>query len=179
MIRQSRGKDGAHAEQLRALREAKVTRRTATPPKTPPVPPAKKETTTMKTPVNSKSSGPAKKKAGARRTAKASKRATTKSKGKTAASRKNARTAVSEATARPGVKPGSKGEIMLKMVLRPEGATEAAICKELGWQKCRVTLKRTCEKVGATLTSAGKGEYRVYRAEMPEGAPSIAPASPA
>lgn len=177
MIKQSRGKAGAREEQLRALREAKVTRRTATPPKTPPVPPAKPKETTMKKPTKTAARGRAARKADKAKKAKAP--ATAKPKGKTAASRTNARTAVSEAPARPGVKPGSKGEIMLNMVLRPEGATEAAICKVLDWKKCRVTLKRTCEKVGATLTSEGKGEERVYRATMPEGAPSIAPASPA
>lgn len=52
-----------------------------------------------------------------------------------------------------GLRPGSKQAIMLDLALRDEGATELAICKKLGWKKCRVTLKRVAEKVGAKLES--------------------------
>lgn len=73
-------------------------------------------------------------------------------------------TVAAHGTRPDGLRPGSKMATMLDMVLRPEGATEAQICKVIGWVKCRVTLKRTCEKVGATLTRDDDG---VYRAKMP------------
>ena len=58
--------------------------------------------------------------------------------------------------------------MMLDLALAPGGATEEAICKELGWKKCRVTLKRVCDKVGATLTQAKNGEgVTVWSATFP------------
>jgi len=66
-----------------------------------------------------------------------------------------------------GLRTGSKEALMLDMVLKPAGATEAAICKKLGWKKCRVTLGRVCDKVSATLTSEGTGAERVFKATMP------------
>jgi outer membrane biosynthesis protein TonB len=89
-----------------------------------------------------------------------------KAKGKTAAAPQSA--PVNGSAAMP--RAGSKNEIMLKMALRPEGATEQAICKKLGWQRCRVTLRRVCAKAGATLTSEGTGEERVYKAVLPAAA---------
>lgn len=51
-----------------------------------------------------------------------------------------------------GLREGSKQAIMLDMVLAKDGATEEAICKKLGgWKRCRVTLTRVCDKVGAEL----------------------------
>jgi hypothetical protein len=93
-----------------------------------------------------------------------------KAKGKTAAAPQNAPANGSAAMPRAG----SKNEIMLKMALRPEGATEQAICKKLGWQRCRVTLRRVCAKAGATLTSEGTGEDRVYKAVLPAAADEAA-----
>lgn len=62
-----------------------------------------------------------------------------------------------------GLREGSKQAIMLDLALRGEGATEAAMCKKLGWKKCRVTLKRVAEKVGAKLdakkNAAGETVY--------------------
>jgi hypothetical protein len=77
------------------------------------------------------------------------------------AAKENARTPVS---GRPdGLRDGSKQAAMLDLALRQEGATEAVICKALGWKKCRVTLKRVCEKVGAKLeakkNAAGETVY--------------------
>lgn len=66
-----------------------------------------------------------------------------------------------------GLRPGSKQAQMLDMVLAPTGATEAEICKALGWKKCRVTLKRVCEKVGAALVSTKNDGTTVFTATMP------------
>lgn len=78
-------------------------------------------------------------------------------------------TAPAHGTRPDGLRPGSKMATMLDMALRPEGATEAQICKALGWKKCRVTLKRTCEKVGATLNQSRPDPEGplVYKAVMP------------
>lgn len=63
------------------------------------------------------------------------------------------KTAPATAAERPdGLRVGSKMATMIDMALRPEGATEKAICKKLGWVKCRVTLTRTADRVGAKLT---------------------------
>lgn len=61
------------------------------------------------------------------------------------------------ASTRPdGLRQGSKQAVMLDMALAPGGATEEAICKKLGWKRCRVTLKRVCDKVGAKLSRDDK-----------------------
>ena len=79
---------------------------------------------------------------------------TAKKKTSTAKARTSVKPKTATTAARPdGLRPGSKQAIMLDMVLREEGATELAICKKLGWKKCRVTLKRVAEKVGAKLES--------------------------
>lgn len=75
------------------------------------------------------------------------------------------------ASLRPdGLRVGSKQSMMLDMALRKNGATEAEICEELGWRACLVTLRRTCEKVGASLTrEPGKdGAKSRYYAKMPK-----------
>ena len=77
---------------------------------------------------------------------------------------KKAKKSAPAGTRPDGLREGSKQAVMLDMALRPEGATEAAICKKLGWKKCRVTLKRTADRVGATLTKDDKG---VWKAVMP------------
>lgn len=82
--------------------------------------------------------------------------------GKPPAAVDNART---PAGARPdGLRAGSKQAVMLDMVLAPNGATEAEICKKLGWKKCRVTLKRVCEKVGVTLLTSKVDDKTVFTA---------------
>ncbi len=82
--------------------------------------------------------------------------------GNTPAAVDNART---PAGARPdGLRAGSKQAVMLDMVLAPNGATEAEICKKLGWKKCRVTLKRVCEKVGVTLLTSKVDDKTVFTA---------------
>lgn len=68
-----------------------------------------------------------------------------------------------------GLREGSMQAKMLDMVLASTGATEKEICEELGWKKCRTTLNRVAEKVGATLAKS-KEEGRdgtVYRATLP------------
>ncbi len=90
--------------------------------------------------------------------------AKTKPKAKTA-STANARTKVA------GRPDGLRQAQMLDLALRDEGATEKAICAALGWKKCRVTLKRVADKVGAKL----KGEKNVagatvWFATMPKAA---------
>ena len=71
--------------------------------------------------------------------------------------------------ARPdGLRTGSKQAIMLDLALASGGATEEAICKELGWKKCRVTLKRVADKVGAVLTQTKNAEGKtVWSAAYP------------
>lgn len=79
--------------------------------------------------------------------------------------------AAKRVSARPdGLREGSKQAIMLDMALRDSGATEADICKKLGWKKCRVTLRRVAEKVGAKIEAKKnvKGET-VYFATLPKG----------
>jgi len=70
-----------------------------------------------------------------------------------------------------GLREGSKQAIMIDMALRGEGATEKAICKKLGWKKCKSTLGRVAAKVGATLTSSKNvaGDV-VWFATMPKKA---------
>lgn len=72
-------------------------------------------------------------------------------------------------TGRPdGLRPGSKMATMIDMTLRPKGATEAAICEEIGWKKCRVTLKRTAEKAGYDLMHEKNAEGEtVWKASVP------------
>lgn len=66
-----------------------------------------------------------------------------------------------------GLRTGSKQAVMLDMVLSDTGATEAELCKALAWKKCRVTLKRVCEKVGASLKSDKvEGRGTAYFATM-------------
>lgn len=68
-----------------------------------------------------------------------------------------------------GLRENTKQAVMLDMALRDEGASEAAICKKLGWKKCRVTLKRVCEKVGAKLVSRKNVKNEtIFFATMPK-----------
>lgn len=171
-------KIGPREQALRAQREKAIEPKPAqrrpapAPAARPPAPeapaPDKPKETTVKTPVNSKPK-PAKKiekKAPAPAARKAAAAPKSKAKGKTAAAPQNAPANGSATMPRPG----SKNEIMLRMALQPDGATEKAICKKLGWQRCRVTLRRVCAKAGATLTSEGTGEDRVYKAVLPAAA---------
>ncbi len=130
--------------------------------------PAQPQETTMKTAVNSKPKKTTAKKPATRKPAAAK----TTPKAKTTASA-NARTPVKPAAdARPdGLRKDSKQAKMIDLALRDEGATEQAICKELGWKKCRVTLKRVAEKIGAKLEGKKNvaGET-VWFATMPKKA---------
>lgn len=80
-----------------------------------------------------------------------------------------AKAAPATVSGRPdGLREGSKQALMLDMALAPEGATEKAICAKLGWKKCRVTLKRTADKVGAKIEARkNAAEETVYFATMP------------
>ena len=51
-----------------------------------------------------------------------------------------------------GLRTGSKLALMLDLALRPEGVTEPELLAALGWQSCRVTLRRACDRAGAELT---------------------------
>lgn len=46
--------------------------------------------------------------------------------------------------------PGTKKAVILDMIRRPGGATEAEICSAIGWKACAVTLRRVCRKAGFT-----------------------------
>lgn len=90
---------------------------------------------------------------------------TVKRAAKTARAPKAAKTVVVPSDLRPG----SKLAIMRDMISRPEGATEEAVCKKLGWKKCRVTIKRVCERIGAKLTTSKNDAGKtVFHAEMPK-----------
>lgn len=127
-----------------------------------------KETTTMKTKTTTKAAA----KKTTRKAAATKKPASAKS-----PAAANARTPVkAKSTAATGDRPdglraGSKQAMMLDLVLRDQGATEKALCAELGWKKCRVTLKRVCEKVGAKLKSEKNvAQETVWYATMPKKA---------
>jgi hypothetical protein len=72
-----------------------------------------------------------------------------------------------------GLRSGSKMAMMIDMVLAPGGATEAEVCKKLGWKACLVTLKRTAEKGGYDLTfkveETKDGSKRRYFASPKKG----------
>lgn len=53
--------------------------------------------------------------------------------------------------AAPADKPKSKREIMLDLVCRKDGATEAEICEQIGWKACLVTLRRASVAAGINL----------------------------
>lgn len=48
---------------------------------------------------------------------------------------------------------GGKRQIIIDMVLRTEGATEAEICAAIGWKACLVTLRRVAVAQGIDLTA--------------------------
>lgn len=138
----------------RALRVARATR-------TPPAPPVTPKEPQMKT---KKVTSPAKRGSAARKADKAKK------------ARKPGKALAPAAAAPPvsgkrpdGLRVGSKEARMLDLVLQAgtAGITEAAICADLGWKRCRVTLGRVCEKAKAELTSTGQGAERKWSATMP------------
>lgn len=160
---------GPKERQRRELREANADRPTwkgrltnkGIPPKsTSPVPPAAnpEESTMAKKPTKK---------------TKTTKKTKAKSKRKSAPTiRPSNETAGGDAlggAARPnGLRIGSKQAIMFDMAAAPGGATEEAICAKLGWKKCRVTLKRVCDKVGAVLTqSKNEAGKTVWSATWP------------
>lgn len=100
------------------------------------------------------------KKAAPKKTARASARKTTKA---------TTKTAKATAERRDGLRAGSKQAMMVDIAFRKGGATEAEICAKLGWKKCRVTLKRVCDRIGAVLsTSKNAAGVTVYHAAMPK-----------
>ena len=90
-------------------------------------------------------------------------------KAKKPAKKAAAKTAAPVTTRPDGLRAGSKMAVMFDLALNtPGGITEKAICKELGWKRCRVTLTRTCAKVGAVLaqTKNDAGET-LWSASLP------------
>ena len=65
--------------------------------------------------------------------------------------------------ASPNDKVPSKRDLMLDMVCRKGGATEAEICKEIGWKKCLVTLRRAAAASDVALRTekvpGGRARY--------------------
>lgn len=143
----ARADERKKAERLARLKDLK--------PKQP------EQETDMTTKTTAKKAAPKAAKKPARKPA-----AKTPRKGKAAA--ENARTPAGARS--DGLRPGSKQAMMLDMALRPNGASEAEICQALDWKKCRVTLKRTAEKVGATLTTSKHDGVTIFKATMPAGA---------
>lgn len=100
-------------------------------------------------------------------------------KGRPAAARKGTTASPAKAAAKPraagtrsdGLRTGSKQAILFDLVAAPGGTTEAAACKKLGWQKCRVTIKRVVERAGRQLVTSknAKGET-VYALAPGKGA---------
>ncbi len=129
-----------------------------------------------KAPVEPKAPKPAKapKKPAAKKTAKKAAKKTAKLAGKAKtkpAAAKAAKSEPSTAGKRPdGLREGSKQAVMIDMALDAKGATEAEMCAKLGWKKCRVTLGRVAEKIGAKLERREvDGESRWF-ATMPKKA---------
>lgn len=111
--------------------------------------------TTMTKPTTAKKAAPKKAARPAKKPAKVSAKPTAKKVAKPSEERPD------------GLRPGSKQAMMVDMVLRKEGATEAAICAKLAWKKCRVTLKRVCERIGAVLSTSKDDDGKtVYRATL-------------
>lgn len=46
---------------------------------------------------------------------------------------------------------GTKQRLIIEMLSAPGGTTEEAILERLGWVKCRVTVKRVCDRAGKPL----------------------------
>jgi hypothetical protein len=59
-----------------------------------------------------------------------------------------------------GLKAGTKPAVLVDMVLRPGGATEAEMCKKIGWKKCLVTLRRACAAANVELRGERKDGER-------------------
>ena len=70
--------------------------------------------------------------------------------------------------AKPATRERSKRDIMLDLVCRKGGATEAEICEQIGWKKCLVTLRRAAAAEAVTLHSekvkGGRARYFGQRA---------------
>lgn len=67
-----------------------------------------------------------------------------------------------------GLRAGSKQAILFDLVAAPGGVTEAAACKKLGWQKCRVTIKRVVERAGRVLSTSKNAKGETVYALAPE-----------
>jgi hypothetical protein len=80
---------------------------------------------------------------------------TTPRKAKEATMKKSVKKPAAAPKVRPAKTNGgkTKNEIMLDMICRKRGATEAEICEQIGWKACLVTLKRAAEKFAVKLTS--------------------------
>lgn len=92
-------------------------------------------------------------------------------KGRSAAPPKAAPKAPAAGTRPDGLRAGSKQAILFDLVAAPGGTTEAAACRKLGWQKCRVTIKRVVERAGRELaTSKNEKGETVYGLAPKKGA---------
>ena len=163
---QAMAKIGPKEQQRRDLREARVNRSPKTRPDSPAAKPQEKKAMTTKTKTKTK---------------KTTKKAPAKKAPKTAPKKKSLIARImSVGTVTPdggaggssertdGLRTGSKQAMMLDLAMEPGGKTEAELCAALGWKKCRVTLKRVCDKVGATLTQTKNGEgVTVWSATFP------------
>lgn len=134
--------------------------------------PAQQQETTMKKTTKKASSKKTSSKAKAAPKAKAPAKKATAKKPAAKVDPKPETTKTPAPGARPdGLRPDSKQAVMLDLALAEGGATEKAICEKLGWKKCRVTLKRVADKVGATLTqSKNAAGETVWQATMPKAA---------
>lgn len=82
----------------------------------------------------------------------AAKKASKQEKSVMSKTKSKARTPVG--SAKSELREGSKQAKLYEAALAAgsKGATEADLCRKLGWKKCAVTLRRVCERMGATVT---------------------------
>jgi hypothetical protein len=85
----------------------------------------------------------------------------TKPKPKTAPPKKQVKT---EAKRRAdGLLEGSSAALLVDTVLRKQGATNAELCKAVGWKQCLPYLRKSCEQAGVKLrTEKPEGELTRY-----------------
>lgn len=62
----------------------------------------------------------------------------------------------------PDVRPGTKNEVIVRMIQRKNGATYSELCKKIGWKNCRATVGRLATRLGLNLerTETANGDVR-------------------